>query len=240
MNKIPQTPSQCANLLLSLLPEQDYQAVLPHLELVETPLHFVLSERDKPIRHAYFPLNGEHSVLAAMEDGAAVEVGTVGYEGMSTVDLLLGSKHAIETTVCQIPGAALRMQADTFQQMVTGDTELRRIALRYMQAYLSQVSQSVACNRLHHLEARMARWLLMSHDRVHQDEFILTQEYLAIMLGVQRPSVSLAASTLQRAGVIEYRRGKVKVLDRTALEAVSCECYNVVRGHFERLLGRNV
>jgi CRP-like cAMP-binding protein len=239
MINIPQSPSQCANLLLSLLPEQEYKAVIPHLEWIDTPLHFVLSERNKPIRHAYFPLSGEHSVLAAMKDGAAVEVGTVGYEGMSTVDLLLGSTHAIETTVCQIPGTALRMPSNVFQEMVTSDTKLRQIALRYLQAYLSQVSQSVACNRLHQLEARMARWLLMSHDRVHQDEFTLTQEYLAIMLGVQRPSVSLAANTLQRAGVIEYHRGKVRVLDREALEAVSCECYEVVRGHFEKLLGRS-
>jgi CRP-like cAMP-binding protein len=115
---------------------------------------------------------------------------------------------------------------------------MRRICLHYLQAYLSQVSQSVACNRLHDLEARLARWLLMSHDRMKQDEFTLTQEYIAIMLGVQRPSVSLIASALQRAGLIEYNRGKVRILNRVGLENVTCECYGIVQAHFKRMLGK--
>ncbi|MDQ9170438.1 Crp/Fnr family transcriptional regulator [Oxalobacteraceae bacterium R-40] len=239
MNSIPQSPEDSSNLLLSMLPSSAYQAILPHLELIETPLHFVLFERDKPIRYAYFPLSGEHSVLATMEDGSAVEVGTVGYEGMSTVDLLMESEIAIETTVCQIPGTALRMPANVFRKMTADDTALRRVCLRYLQAYLAQVSQSVACNRLHSIEHRLARWLLMSHDRVHrQQEFTLTQEYIATMLGVHRPSVTLAANTLQRAGIIQYQRGKVRVLDREQLEAVSCECYGIVRKQFQRMLGK--
>jgi CRP-like cAMP-binding protein len=238
MNAIPQSPKECANLLLSLLPDADYQTIRPHLEFIETPLNFVLFERDKPIQHAYFPLIGEHSILANMEDGSGVEVGTVGYEGFSTVDLLMGSDIAIETTICQIPGEALRMPASVFRHMTENNTPLRQITLRYLQAYLSQVSQSAACNRLHGIEQRLARWLLMTHDRMHQPpEFTLTQEYLATMLGVHRPSLSLAANTLQRAGVIEYNRGKVRVLNRQQLEEVSCECYGIVKNHFERLLG---
>jgi CRP-like cAMP-binding protein len=149
----------------------------------------------------------------------------------------MGSDLAIETTVCQIPGNTLRMPSDIFKQMTVNDTPLRRIALRYLQAYLSQVSQSVACNRLHALESRLARWLLMSHDRMRREDYLITQEYLAMMLGVHRPCVSLAAGTLQRAGLINYTRGKLRVMDREGLEAVSCECYAIVRKHFERLLG---
>jgi CRP-like cAMP-binding protein len=221
-----------------MLPAPDYAALLAHLEFIETPLHFVLFERDKPIRHAYFPLTGEHSVLATMENGSAVEIGTVGYEGLSTVDLIMGSELAIETTICQIPGTALRMPAETFREMTAEDTPLRWLALRYLQAYLSQVSQSAACNRLHSLEARMARWLLMSHDRMRRQDFTLTQEYLATMLGVQRPSLSVAAGALQRAGIIDYQRGRMRILDREALEKTSCECYRTVQSHFERALGR--
>lgn len=238
MHGVPGSPAQCPNLLLSMLPTPDYEALLPHLELVETPLHFVLFERDRLIQHAYFPLIGEHSILASMETGAAVEVGTVGYEGFSTVDLLMGSRHSIETTVCQIPGKALRMSADAFLEMTRADTPLRRITLRYLQAYLSQVSQSAACNRLHPLEHRLARWLLMSHDRMRNRDFMLTQEYLAAMLGVHRPSVSLAAGMLQRAGIIDYQRGRMKILNREALEEASCECYGIVRKHFVRILGK--
>lgn len=155
------------------------------------------------------PLLGEHSILATMEEGLAVEVGTVAYERSSTVDLIMGSKMAVETTVCQIPGTSLRMPADVFMKMTRGDIPLRRIALRYLQAYLSQGSQSVACNRLHGIEHRLARWLLMSHDRMRQDEFTIKQEYLAVMLGVHRSSVSLAAAALQRAGLIDYKRGRL-------------------------------
>jgi CRP-like cAMP-binding protein len=173
-----------------------------------------------------------------MENGSAVEIGTVGYEGLSTVDLIMGSELAIETTICQIPGTALRMPAETFREMTANDTPLRWLALRYLQAYLSQVSQSAACNRLHSLEARMARWLLMSHDRMRRQDFTLTQEYLATMLGVQRPSLSVAAGALQRAGIIDYQRGRMRILDREALEKTSCECYRTVQSHFERALGR--
>jgi CRP-like cAMP-binding protein len=240
MSVMPHSPAACSNLLLSMLPDADYQALQPHLELVETPLHLKLCERDQPIHYAYFPLIGGHSVLATMQDGAQVEVGTVGFEGMSTTDLILGSDVAIETNVCQIPGTALRMPAEVFREMTMGDTTLRRIALRYLQAYLSMVSQNVACNRLHHIEHRLAKWLLMSHDRMRREDFALTQEYLAAMLGVHRPSVSVAAGVLQHAGIIDYKRGSIRVLDRQSLEDASCECYGIVQKHFERILGKRL
>lgn len=238
MSMMPYSPAECSNLLLSMLPDADYQSLLPHLELVETPLHLKLCERDQPIQYAYFPLVGAHSILATMQDGEQVEVGTVGFEGMSTTDLILGSDVAIETNVCQIPGTALRMPAEEFQQMTVGDTALRSVASRYVQAYLSMVSQNAACNRLHDIEHRLAKWLLMSHDRMHRQNFAITQEYVATMLGVHRPTVSVAASVLQRAGIIDYRRGRIRVLDRQSLENASCECYSIVQKHFERILAR--
>jgi CRP-like cAMP-binding protein len=225
------------NLLLAMLPDEDYRALTPHLELAPTPFNFVLFERDKPIEFAYFPCSGEHSILAIMENGAAVEVGTVGYEGFSTIDLLLGSEIATETTVCQIPGESLRMRTAKFLEAVRGDTPLRRIALRYLQAYLAMITQSVACNRMHSLDERFARWVLMSHDRVKKNEFQLTQEYLAIMLGVHRPSVSVVAKTFQRAGLITYNRGILTILDRAGMEESCCECYGIVKKQFERSLG---
>lgn len=236
---IPPTARECGNYILSHLPEAEYQALRPHLEFCPTPLRMLLYERNKEIRYAYFPLSGEHSVLAVMEDGAAVEVGTVGNEGMSTVDLLTGSLTATETTICQIAGESLRMPAKKFLELLEALPELRRICYRYLQAYLSQVSQSVACNRLHTTEERFARWVLMSHDRVKGDAFHITQEFLAIMLGVHRPSVTLVAKTFQQAGLIRYSRGTVVVMDREGLEEASCECYQVVRDQFIRLLGQN-
>jgi len=230
----------CRNAILAMLPEEEYQSLSPHLELVPTPFEMVVYERDKPIEYAYFPCSGEHSILAFMENGAAVEVGTVGYEGFSTIDLLLGSDIATETTICQIPGESLRMPAEVFKKAVNSDTALRRIALRYLQAYLSQVSQSVACNRLHTLDQRFARWVLMSHDRIEGDEFKLTQEYLADMLGVHRPSVSVVAKNFQQAGLIRYARGSMTILDRNGLENASCECYRTVKKQFERMIGKSM
>lgn len=240
MTSVTQSARECKNLLLSMLPDEEYRSLLPHFELISTPLKFVVYERDRPIEHAYFPLSGAHSILAVMEDGASVEVGTVGNEGFSTVDLLTGSDIATETTICQIPGESIRMPTAKFREAIAGDTALRRITLRYLQAYLSQISQSVACNRLHSIEQRFARWILMSHDRNPGNELQLTQEFIADMLGVYRPSVSLVARAYQQAGLIKYYRGKVTILDRAGLEDACCECYAVVRKHFERAIGRRL
>lgn len=240
MTSVPATASACSNHILSSLPEAEYQALRPALEFVPTPMHTVLFKRDREIRHVYFPLSGCHSVLAIMQDGAAVEVGTIGNEGMSTVDVLTGSTVATETTVCQIAGDSLRITADKFKRAIVEHAELRRLVYRFLQAYLSQVSQSVACNRLHRTEERFARWILLSHDRVEGDELRLTQEYLADMLGVHRPSVSLIARRFQQAGLLDYHRGTIRILDRTGLEKTACECYAAVRAQFARVLGKPV
>lgn len=240
MASVPQSAHECKNFLLALLPEEDYRALRSHLELVPTPFNTVLFERDRPIEYVYFPCSGAHSILSVMADGSMVEVGTTGNEGFSTVEVLIGGELSTERTVCQVPGESLRMPAAKFREAVTGNTALRRIAQRYLQCYLAQVSQSVACNRLHSVEERFARWVLMSHDRVPGDEFQLTQEYLASMLGVHRPSVSLVARAFQQAGIIKYSRGTIMILDRPALEEACCECYFTVRNQFERLLGKSI
>ncbi|MFC7515831.1 Crp/Fnr family transcriptional regulator [Herbaspirillum sp. GCM10030257] len=225
---------------MSNLPEAEYQALKPGLERVPTPMRMVLFERDGDIRYVYFPLSGCHSVLAVMQNGAAVEVGTIGNEGISPVDVLTGSAIATETTVCQIPGESLRMPTEKFKQAIEEKSELRRLVYRFLQAYLSQVSQSVACNRLHCTEERFARWILLSHDRVQGDELQLTQEYLADMLGVHRPSVTLVARRFQQAGLLDYHRGIIKIRDRAGLEKLACECYAIVRNQFARVLGKPV
>lgn len=240
MTGVPATAAACSNRILSSLPEAEYQALAPALEYVPTPMRMVLFERDKEIRHVYFPLSGCHSVLAIMRDGAAVEVGTIGNEGLSTVDVLTGSTTATETTICQIPGDSLRIRREKFNEAIERNVELRRLVYRFFQAYLSQVSQSVACNRLHSTENRFARWILISHDRMQGDEFQLTQEFLADMLGVHRPAVSLIARRFQQAGLLDYRRGTIKILDRAGLEQTVCECYGVVRKQFARALGAPV
>jgi CRP-like cAMP-binding protein len=234
---VPASPHECSNFLLSRLQEDEYQALKPHLEWIPSPLHSVFYQRDQLIEYVYFPLMGEHSILAIMEDGASVEVGTVGNEGFSTIEVLMGSERALETVVCQIPGETLKMPLSRFTEAIESQKTLRRLAYRYVQAYLAQVSQSVACNRLHTTEERFARWMLMSHDRVPGDEIQITQEYLAAMLGVHRPSVSLIARDFQRLGLIKYSRGLVTILDREGMEEVVCECYAAVKKQFERALG---
>jgi CRP-like cAMP-binding protein len=240
MSSIPQTPRECGNFLLSILPDEDYRALLPHLELIETPLHMVLFERGKPMRFAYFPVTGQHSILAPMKDGGMVEVGTVGFEGLTAVDLLTGGQVASESTVCEVPGDALRMPAAAFREQLETNKSLLRVCLRYFQAYLAQVSQSVACNALHSIDRRFARWVLMGHNRARGKPYQLTHEYLASMLGVHRPSVSVTAKTFQDAGLLQYKRGVITVLDQEGLEREACECYHVVKEQFERFLGKSI
>jgi len=227
----------CPNQLLKRLTDEQLQSLLPWMELVQNNLKDVMYERNHPISYVYFPCNCAHSTIVFLEDGFAVEVGTAGNEGFSGVAVLVGATIATETAVCQIAGKSMRIQVDHFREAIKGITPLRHIAERYCQAYLGQVAQSVACNRRHTIEERFARWLLITHDRVHGDDFLLTQEFLSVMLGVQRSSVSLIAGKFQQAGIIEYKRGHMHILDRSQLERTSCECYATIRSNFKRLLG---
>jgi CRP-like cAMP-binding protein len=207
------------------------------LESVPLEVGQVVVAAGEPFRHVYFPETAVFSVISRMADGGAVEVGTVGHEGMVGVTAFLEGHASVNETIAQIPGTASRLPAAQLVKGAGARPALRRLLNRYTEAYLTQVAQTAACNRLHAIEARCARWLLMTHDRVRQAEhFPLKQEFLALMLGVRRSGVTVAAGALRDAGLVRYSRGTVRVLDRAGLEAAACECYGIVRRHFDRLL----
>lgn len=225
------------NRLLAALPLEEYERFLPNLETVSLPLKYVLYEPNKPIEHVYFPIHGVVSLVTIMEDGVAVEIATVGNEGMIGLPVFLGSEIIPMKAFSQIPGKGMRIKADVFKDLVNQGSPLHGLLQRYTQALFNQTAQSAACNRLHSIEERCCRWLLMIHDRVDSDEYLLTQEFLSQMLGVRRASVNVVASILQKARLIRYSRGRITILDRLGLEAASCECYARIKQEFDRLLG---
>ena len=222
---------------LAVLAPSEAEWIMTEIEPVELDLGQVIAESNEPFRHVYFPETAVFSVISRMADGTAVEVGTVGNEGLAGLAVFLDTDACVNETVAQIPGTSGRIESARFVDGAATRPGLRKLLNRYTEAYLTQVAQTAACNRLHGIEARCARWLLMTHDRVGEAErFPLTQEYLAIMLGVRRGGVSLAAAALRDAGLIRYSRGAIRVVDRAGLERSACECYGIVRRHFERLL----
>lgn len=192
-----------------------------------------------PIEFVYFPLEGVCSLLSLTSEGELIEVATVGNEGIIGLPVFLGAKQIPGIGMCQIPGNSLRMRAEDFQTQVTQGTTLYNLLHRYTQALFNLISQSALCNRVHSIEQRCCRWLLLTHDRVEVDEFPLTHEFLSQMLGVRRAGVSEVAAKLQNAGFISYRYGKITVLDRAGLEATSCECYALIKAESDRLIGGN-
>jgi CRP-like cAMP-binding protein len=228
---------QFHNHLLAKLTDEQFRPLLFLFDLVENKVKDVLVRQGDRIEYVYFPCSGAYSCIIDMENGSGVEVGTVGNEGFTTVEMLMEATIAAETVVCQVAGNSLRISANDFRTVIADSRAINKLLKCSGQAYLAQVSQSVACNRLHSTDIRFARWLLITHDRVQGDEFLITQEFLAAMLGVHRPSVSVVAGLFQQAGMIQYTRGHMKILDRAKLEESACECYAVVRGQFERLLG---
>lgn len=234
---MPQNRSRpTQNRLLRALPQPEYDRFAPHLDYVELPFKHVLYEVNQSIDYVYFPNYGVISTVTITEEGETVEAATIGNEGMAGIHTVLGVDQASLQAVVQVAGDGMRMRVDTFRREVTPETRLYELLLRYIQALISQLSQTVACNRLHSVEERCCRWLLMCHDRVPSNDFFLTQELLSQMLGVRRASVSVVAAILQRAGLITYSRGKIRILDRLGLEAAACECYSVVKTEFDRLL----
>ncbi len=225
------------NRLLDALPDGELERLRPDLEPVPLGLKEVLIEPDGPIGHVWFPVDGVCSLVATMEDGRAVEVGTIGNEGMVGLPVFLGRDTVPLTTFCQVPGRAVRMRSEALRTEVGPGDRLHGLLQRFTEATFVFAAQSSACNRLHSVEQRASRWLLHTHDRVGRDEFPLTQEFLAEMLGVRRASVSGVAGDLQRAGLISYSRGAVRVLDRGGLEGRGCECYGIIREEFDRLPG---
>ena len=211
------------NRLLARLPPEEYQRLLPRLQLVLLELKHVLYEARSLIDYAYFPNRGVVSALTVMEDGRAIEVATIGDEGMVGLPLLVGAKTTANRVIVQVPGEAMRMGEDVLREEASRDSPLRRMLVLYHSAFLSQVSQAVACNGLHSVHQRWCRWLLMTQDRAHSNVFPVTHEFLAEMLGVRRSTVSAVLEPFQERGLIRYSRGKFTVLDREGLIAGSCE-----------------
>lgn len=228
-------PDLTSNKLLSALSPELRAKLSQELEIVELRYRQVLYRPDDAAHYVYFPLSGVISVLALTGDSAGVEVASVGREGMANVNLFLGVDRAPCEAVVQVPGMVARLSGAALKHHTANGGEMARLLLRYTSAYLGQLSQSVACNRLHPLEERCARWLLMMQDRAG-DQFPITHEFLSNMLGVRRATVTVAAGILQKAGLIRYTRGKMTVLDRARLEEASCECYRTVRDMYERIV----
>src|SRR5690242_14349388 len=223
------------NRLLAALPRDALEHILPLLTHVTLSDGMVIYEPGARITHVYFVLTGIISMVSQMREGT-VEVGTVGCEGMTGLPIVLSADTMPTRAFVQVPGEALRMEAADLVRVMEQAPQLRRLLHRYVLALFDQTAQHAACNRLHGLEERCARWLLMTHDRVIGDVLSLKQQFLAEMLGVHRPAVTLAAGALQKAGIIRYSRGKVTVLDRNALEEAACECYGIITRRAAELL----
>jgi CRP-like cAMP-binding protein len=226
-----------SNRLLELLPNGERVRLEVSMQRIPIRPHDMLYPPGQPMEHVYFPLWGVVSLMTPLENGSAVETAVVGNEGMVGVQAFLGGGTIRNAQAMgQIPGEALRMTADHFRAEIEAGGKLRQILFSYSQALFTQISQGVACNGVHAIQERCARWLLEAHDRAGSDEFLLTQEFLSGMLGVRRPSVTVAARTLQTSGVIQYRRGRITVVDREGLEEASCECYHVIKDEYRRLV----
>jgi CRP-like cAMP-binding protein len=226
------------NRLLDTLAPHERSRIAGQVQEVKLEMKERLCEVGGRIDSVYFPLTAVVSLLNVAADKAGVEIATIGNEGLVGVSLSWDatSLNPAEFLQVQVPGRALRMGASAFVSEYVQGGGLTQVVHRYTQAFVSQLSQQVACNGIHSIEERCARWLLLTHDRVGSDEFPITHEFLAQMLGVRRPSVSLVAGTLQQAGLIRYHRGRVQITDREGLEAAACECYGALREVFDRLI----
>jgi CRP-like cAMP-binding protein len=233
---VHERPRPRENHLLSRLPPAEFQRIRRELQVVRLPRKQILQRPGEPIVHVFFPINGVCSAVSIMEDGSTVEVATVGRDGLVGLSLFFDSPVASFQVYSQIPGLALRMGAELFLEEAARSEPFQWLLRRYAQARYLQTAQSAACNRLHSVEQRCARWLLMTHDRVGADRFQLTHEFFAQILGVRRASVTLAARTLQQAGAIRYVYGVITVIDRSRLESAACECFGVIAAAFKRLL----
>jgi CRP-like cAMP-binding protein len=224
------------NQILARLDPAELARLSPRLEEVTLTFKEVFWEPGARVEAAYFIEQGVMSLITVVNGNEMVETGTIGNEGMAGLGAFLGNPRAQEQAVCQIAGRAKRMRAEDLQDEREHGRPLAHLLLRYTSATMKMLAQTAACNRLHPVEERMSRWLLMTLDRVGSADFPLTQEFLATMLGVRRPTVNIAGATLQKAGLIRYTRGKITVLDRAGLESASCECYAEIRDEFARAL----
>ncbi len=220
------------NFLLAALPAEDYQRLQPQMELVDLPLRQTIYNLGEPITQVYFPRGAVVSLVVTIEDGSTMEAGMVGQEGMAGLPALFSGKTKAHHAFVQIAGQAWRLNVPALKAEFDRGGSLQKLLLRYFQALFTQVAQTGVCNRFHTIEERLARWLLLVSDCVQSEEFPLTQEYIAQMIGVRRAGVTVAAGTLNQAGLIHYKRGRIKITDRPGLEDFSCECYRMVREEF--------
>jgi CRP-like cAMP-binding protein len=227
-----------ANRILAALPPEDFERLAPHLTPTRLTYKRSLSKGNESIKQVCFPDSGVCSVVATTTTGASAEVGTIGNEGVTGVALFFGDTSEPSDSMIQVPGHGRMLPASVFQRELACRGALHRLIGHYAHALMIQIMQSAACNALHTIERRICKWLLMTHDRVFTNEFTLTQEFLGLMLGSSRPTVTTVAKQLQREGLIDYRRGQVTVLDRKRLEAGACECYIVVSRVFDAFLER--
>ena len=230
-------PSTIRNRLLRALPPNALEALLPHFEQVDLPLGATLIGQNQPITTAYFPENSYASLLATLEDRDVVEVGMIGHEGVVGLPLVFDTDRAPVEAMVQAAGSALAISAGAFRALVEEIPSFRKIMLRYAMAFHMQVTMTAACNSRHHVEQRLARWLLMAHDRSQGDTFPMTHEFLSMMLGVRRAGVTVAAGMLQKAGLINYAGGRITIADRLGLENAACECHAIVQKEFIKLTG---
>jgi CRP-like cAMP-binding protein len=225
------------NRLLDALAPGDFERLLPHIE--STPMSFkqIFHKQGQAIAHAYFPTGGVGSVTKVMSDGAMIEVATAGREGMIGTDLFLGETNALNEALMQVPGPdAWRIAAPAFVAELQRGGPFWDLMRRYTVTFMATAQQSVACNGLHNVEERCCRWLLNTQDRIGADRVRLTQEFLAVMLGVRRPTVTIVLGTLEKSGMLELRRGEIHIMDRRQLEDGACECYRTTQLDYERLL----
>ena len=230
----PHSPNQ--NHLLAALPTAEFEPLAAHLELVSMPLGKMLYEPGEKLQHAYFPTTSIVSLHYVMESGASAESAGVGNEGVVGISLFMGGDTTPSSAVVQTAGHAYRIQGKLLKEEFNRAGLMQRLLLRYTQALMTQMSQTAVCNRYHSVEQQLCRWLLLTLDRMPSNELIMTQELVASMLGVRREGITEAAGKLQHAGFIRYRRGHITVIDRSGLEARVCECYDVVKKEFNRLL----
>ena len=229
-------PDPRSNHLLAALPADELDRLRPLLTPVDLDFKHLLYEANAPIDQVYFPTSGVLSQVAVLDGEAAIEINTIGREGMAGIPAFLGAATSASRVFCQIPGHGLRLAVADLHRHLSNDGPLHRVLNRYTQVTLVTLARGVACNRLHTTEERMSRWLLMTRDRVDDDTFPLTQVFLGTMLGVRRATVSLSAALLQQAQLITYTRGQITILDRAGLEATTCECYQAVRDEHTRLI----
>jgi CRP-like cAMP-binding protein len=224
------------NAVLAGLSPPSVSGVVQNGKLIALTTPEQIYEAGLPIREAYFPIDCVLSVVTQMRDGSSIEVGTVGSEGVSAIPLLLGATTSANECYCQVPGWAVVISSDLFRQLLEADVHCRNVLNRFLQAYVNMLGQLAACNRMHTIYERCARWLLLTQDRVGSDQIMLTHEYLAMMLGARRSGVTIAAGTLQHAGFIRYQHGHIVILNRAGVKDASCECYDAARAQFGPML----